>query len=403
MRTLVIVTTSYPYVSVTEASFIEPEIEALSNAFDRVIILPCMRGNIDALYSLPWNVIVSDELLLPSGIYPRIEGMLSNTSNILKAFTNCSNPIRETVFNAYVGMVKKGFRKFIRNNSIDLNSTLFYTFWFDFQTAALSEIEGVKFISRAHGYDIFENGRGYISRYWRIKTLKKIVALHPASDSSSVYLARRYPEFRSKISTRRLGSRQFGSLNPSGRRDDIVCYGCARLSPEKGVIAQVKMLMRLASENPGMHIEYHHIGDGVLMDEFKILSKNTPDNIEIIIHGAMRNEDVHKFLSSTHIDFTLLLSDSEGGCPISICESLSYGVPVIASDVGGVPETLSDGGGIVLVSPVRFEDFVDAIHIILEDSESLRKKARLNWEKNFSAQTLRENFAKELSGLIPAV
>lgn len=398
MRTLVLITLSFPYGGITEASFIEPEIAALSGSFERVIIAPSIMQSDPLQINLPPNVFVSDDLLLPAGILPRLRGLASEGASYVKAVMSGCNPVREISHNAYIGMTVEGLRKLIRNHSIDISDTLFYTFWFDFQTAALSEIPNAKFISRAHGYDIYEDGRGYISRYWRKRTLSKMQALYPVCDYSVNYLKTLYPDFGSKISTRRLGSLQPLGLNPLGDSKGIVCFGCARLSPEKGVIRQVELLMQYASANPHTNVIYHHIGGGELMPELLCLKEKAPDNLEIIVHGAVPNAEVHAFMASTHIDFTLLLSESEG-LPISICESLSYGIPVIATGICGIPETVAEGGGITLPSETRLDDLAEAVSTILSNPQKFREEARLNWERNFSSQTLRQNFAKEISGL----
>ncbi|MDE5975526.1 MAG: hypothetical protein K2G69_03150 [Muribaculaceae bacterium] len=84
MTTLVLISDAFPYGSVTEISFIAPEIESLSRRFDRVIIAPRLkRGekpDID-LSSLPANVEISDSLL----IYPTIREKICAVPHVAKA------------------------------------------------------------------------------------------------------------------------------------------------------------------------------------------------------------------------------------------------------------------------------------------------------------------------------
>lgn len=400
MTTLVLITISYPYGGITEAPFVEPEIDALSKNFDRVIIAPSVRLADSVRVCLPSNVIVSDELLLPRGVRKRLSGLMNEAGNYIKAVSAGGNPIREIAHNAYIGMTADGVGRLIKKYSLCKENTLFYTFWFDFQTAALSEIKDVRFISRAHGYDIYEDGRGYISRYWRRRTLSRIKALYPASEYGADYIRKHYPEYGHKILARRLGSRLPLGANPQAGGDGTVCLCCARMSPEKGVVRLVELLLRYAQENPRLNITYHHIGDGVLIGELRVLKAKAPGNLEILIHGTLPNAEVHRFLRDTHVDFSLLLSESEGGLPVSICESMSYGIPVIATGICGVPEIFRGGGGITISSDARYGEFADAIATVLSDPQRFRSEARINWERNFSAQELRSEFAREAAACL---
>lgn len=79
------------------------------------------------------------------------------------------------------------------------------------------------------------------------------------------------------------------------------------------------------------------VGKGALLDSYKKLAKEKclSDNIEFL--GERR--DVADILS--HSDIFLLISNWEG-YPLSTLEAMAIGLPVIATDVGGVSEALVD-------------------------------------------------------------
>lgn len=159
-------------------------------------------------------------------------------------------------------------------------------------------------------------------------------------------------------------------------------------------------LSHLAYRFPRLEIKWIHVGDG---EEFEIIKgqidKRKPENFTVQLIGAIPNKDVQNFYLAQPIDCFITLSSSEG-IPISICEALSYGVPVIATAVGGIPEIVSDKVGILLQEPTEIETFIIEISKYINDREAyykLRKNAAAHWQQHFDAERLREKFAADIS------
>ncbi len=74
--------------------------------------------------------------------------------------------------------------------------------------------------------------------------------------------------------------------------------------------------------------------------------------------------DVHSYLEKSHL--FVLLSDWEG-LPISIIEAMRVGLPIIATNVGGVKELVSDGGNGFLVEREDNELLKKRLHQLLMD------------------------------------
>ena len=72
------------------------------------------------------------------------------------------------------------------------------------------------------------------------------------------------------------------------------------------------------------------------------------------------------------MDMFVLTSISEGS-PTSILEAMSYGLPIVATSVGGVPEIVRDGLNGFLVPSGNVPQLVDAINKLLRD-DNLRKR-----------------------------
>jgi glycosyltransferase involved in cell wall biosynthesis len=83
--------------------------------------------------------------------------------------------------------------------------------------------------------------------------------------------------------------------------------------------------------------------------------------------------DVPDILASAHI---FALSSNWEGFPLSILEAMRAGLPVIASDVGGVAEAVADGRTGFLVNPGDLDTFRSRL-LSLVESPGLR--AQMGW------------------------
>ena len=96
-------------------------------------------------------------------------------------------------------------------------------------------------------------------------------------------------------------------------------------------------------------------------------------------------------------------SESEG-IPVSIMEALSFGIPVIATNVGGTSEVVIDGyNGFLLDKDFLEIDLKQMIVDFLNSSEDFilekRTNARIFWENNYDAEKNYTEFYKRIEGL----
>ncbi len=124
-------------------------------------------------------------------------------------------------------------------------------------------------------------------------------------------------------------------------------------------------------------------GDGPLLPELVQKVKELKVEDRVIFTGNLHPNQVPLFLSSLDL-FVLLSYDQEGGCPLSIMEAMSAGLPVIASHIGGNKEIVEDGKTGYLINP--------------EDKESLVKLAIDLFENLAKRKSLGEEGKKKISG-----
>jgi glycosyltransferase involved in cell wall biosynthesis len=122
----------------------------------------------------------------------------------------------------------------------------------------------------------------------------------------------------------------------------------ARLGKQK----KFDLFCEIAERYPNPNIAFVWIGN-----------QTQPENISKNVYCFGEVKAAHRLLPC--IDLFILTSNYEG-LPISIIEALSYGKPVVASDVGGTREILDGKNGFAL--PNRAEAFVEKIEVCQNQS-----------------------------------
>ncbi|MDR6967006.1 glycosyltransferase involved in cell wall biosynthesis [Flavobacterium arsenatis] len=126
--------------------------------------------------------------------------------------------------------------------------------------------------------------------------------------------------------------------------------------------------------------------DGSL-EEAKLLASNYGLNVNFTGKLSKKewialSEDYNLFINTTHFDNT----------PVSVMEAMALGLPVITTNVGGIPYLLDNGVDALLVEDRSVNQMVGAIETLCEDenlAQALRRNARSKTE-SFDWQIVKE-------------
>lgn len=162
----------------------------------------------------------------------------------------------------------------------------------------------------------------------------------------------------------------------------------ARFARPKKQGAALQALARLRAGTEKCEVTVDFIGDGAELSQAQALAK------ELSLHETVRflgnRTDVRSLLPK--YDGFLLLSDWEG-FPISILEAMRAGLPVIASDVGGVKEEVLDGRTGFLVPKGDVSALVEKIRYATEHREeffAMGQEGRRVFSENFTTEQMME-------------
>jgi len=163
-------------------------------------------------------------------------------------------------------------------------------------------------------------------------------------------------------------------------------HPCVGLLQSAVILEKTKELLTLTKVLEKMpDVTFYWAGDGPYRDDvLPILEKF--DNFQWL--GALEYPDkVRDFL--TEIDVYALLSGIDMS-PLTLLEAQLMEKPVIATNVGGIPELMKDGETGFLVTKNNPEELAEKISILVNDnkkSESMSKKGKdfvstnFNWDK----------------------
>jgi glycosyltransferase involved in cell wall biosynthesis len=172
-----------------------------------------------------------------------------------------------------------------------------------------------------------------------------------------------------------IGHRALATLQPDHRRprSGMVVYG-GRLVPEKDVDSLLRA-MTLLPEG----LELVIAGDGVERPRLERLAGAL--RIRARFLGAIEPTELFELLRRCDVAAFPGLQD---GLPSFIVEALGAGLPVVGTDVGGIPRALEGSGGLVVPpgSPGAMADGIG--RLIGGDLPRLRRLARRAYEERFT-------------------
>jgi glycosyltransferase involved in cell wall biosynthesis len=164
----------------------------------------------------------------------------------------------------------------------------------------------------------------------------------------------------------------------------------ALLRPGKGH----QVLLEAAAALPG--VWFAVIGDGPEEDRLRQLARRIGVADRVVFAGF--REDVARIAATADVVAHPALADA---LPTSLIHAAASGAAVVASDVGGIPEIVGDGAGL-LVAPGDPSDLSGAIAGLLADEEHRRavgEAARRRFEDLFEGRAWARRLAEVYRGL----
>lgn len=355
------------------------------------------------LQELPPNVQVFDSYINWSLFKPR-RTMLKHFRFIFTIYLNeCRSlkkvlPLKTTVKVLVSNIFKaEQFLKVVKANKLLHECTkesTFYSFWFYdcIYLAWLKRLEiANKVVVRTHGGDLYED-RGSLGkvllRHFQFQELDCVLSV---SKKGELYLKNKYPKYHEKIKTVYLGSaNDQNDLNPFTENTvHFTIVSCANVRNVKRIHAIAESLLYCNFKVKWFHIgaeDLANVADPTIATYKKNIAKvRGKEGLDFYNVGRLSSKEIFDFYREEPVNLFISLSESEG-VPVSMMEAISFGIPILSTDVGGCNEIVTNKTGLLIpleTAPSDVAQKISEFKTSAKNTEHFRKGVKQFWWTNF--------------------
>ena len=405
-KTIIFLTSTYPFGNGEE--FIESEIPYWADHDINLVIMPMScQGK---ARSYPSNVTIDKSLQEKISPFLKIKGLIDAISSpyllneIMSLKKSNKLTLRKCVKAIKVLGISFSLASILNKKNKTYMADTIYSYWNDRQAfaACILKEQGLvnNIFTRCHRFDIYEDNTK--SKYAPLKRAFKnsFDKWFVICDSAKDYLIENYQVDSQRIEVARLGvsiPSERSSLSSDESLNILSVSNCSKVKQVHNIILALQAFSVL---HPNKLVHWTHIGNGPLLEELKILSEKSFKNshVKFIFLGHISNSEVKEYYQKNIIDCFINTSSSEG-VPVSIMEAMSYGVPAIAPDVGGISELLEPQSCFLLADVPSIENIVQGIEFMSIESSKLlnRELCHSKIAREYSAEI---NFTKFTEAII---
>ena len=401
-RELWLFTQSFPYGR--GEAFLENELPTLAARFTRVRLFPLHGG--EGMRPLPGNV---DVVRLIKDPHARASPgqMLRYRWALRHMLAALRKDLGRTVLQArWRGELLSTMRGHLHRLALldahllqeyRPSKVVLYSYWFHEWATLLALLRTkrpqLRFVSRAHGFDLYEERHEAGTIPFRSLQLRALDRLFCVSQAGLDYMRTRHPRYASRFELARLGTRDHGQAKPSGS-GPLQLASCAHVVPVKRVSLLAEALARTTRP-----VHWTHFGDGTDMAALRAQVARLPAHVTVDLMGAADNATIMHWYRNNPVDVFVLTSELEGGVAVALQEAASFGIPLIATDSGGVRDIMNEQTGLLLPTQVTAAELarvLDGFKGGPMDNATFRAGVRAYWEEHFRAEATFNRFCDRL-------
>ncbi len=257
-------------------------------------------------------------------------------------------------------------------------------------------------LTRFHRYDLFLEQESFYWQCFRDEIAMKSDKLCFISQQGLDYFCRHWTVDSEKCMVSYLGTKDMG-YQESTSSGNLVMVSNSNIIHRKRIDLIIQALAQLDDK---IMVSWYHIGEGTARQPLEAMCANLLNgkpNIKWRFWGWVDNDEIADLYRDLQVQLFISTSSSEG-LAVSLQESLSMGIPVIATNVGGTKEILRhQANGILLPTEPSVNEISKAIsrfyYLSTEKRLDMGREARDIWEKYLDAKNNADNFVQMVMGL----
>lgn len=405
MKKLCLITKTFPFGS-EENAFLQYEVPLLVKNFDLTVAASELNGQCETECRTEYKAV-------------KIAGKVSIARKIISAaLFLCKREAWEEIF----VIVKDG--KLIYNRlfrmlmfgaaaetfwhnlkmvyGINKNTdALFYFYWWDYKCLGITmhkkRYPKIRIVTRAHGYDLYDErelyGRQFFKRQME-RNLDRIFFI--SSYGRRYYVERSGKDNREKFVLCRLGvsEQEIKRIDESG---DFILVSCSNVIPLK----RIELIVQGLSLISEIRIKWIHFGDGSEFENIKKMASDLLDgkeNIGYRFMGRVDNKSILDYYRNCLVNCFITTTSTEGN-PVSVQEALSFGIPIIGTEVSDIPLMICGNGYLLPQNPVP-KQVADAIAVMAlttpEERQIMGENSYNIWKRDYDAEKNYSEFVQKL-------
>lgn len=400
MQKLLLATDSFPFGS-AERTFVLPELVRLQQYYDITLIshadktqameeavVAGMPGNVKVIHFPRPVITLADKVKALFWFVADRDGR-QEIKEILSERINVKERLYQSL--SFFAQALSDQKMLYRSGLLRKDeSILYYSYWYTYFCYSMTRLKyrypNVKVIARTHGHDLYHERVPGCRQPFKHQMEKNLESIVFACEYGRKYYEKEAKSFGmdgGKLLVCKLGTEPAGRRMPITNGGEWQLVSCSNVIPLKRIECIIDGLAQITDRK----IHWTHIGDGselIRLQEYAKKKLDKRSNIRYTFTGFLR--DVSLFYEQNQIDCFITTSSTEGGCPVSIQEAMSYGVPIIGTDVGGITEMI-EGNGILLSADPDGTEVAGAIEKIAGlDTQVLRTmkdNSYAKWKREF--------------------
>ncbi len=182
-------------------------------------------------------------------------------------------------------------------------------------------------------------------------------------------------------------------------QDAVVLLGMGRLIREKGFHLLVEAFSTIHHDNENVYLII--AGKGEFEDELRAMITRLELESRVVMAGFVAHHDTIKYYNASDMFVSPTLRAE--GLPLTFCEAMLCGLPIVASALGGNPSAVKDGETGLLLKQVSSSEVVEKVGRLLEDRGflvQLGKQAHGFAKEHFTQEVMVERTEKVFEEMV---
>jgi glycosyltransferase involved in cell wall biosynthesis len=261
----------------------------------------------------------------------------------------------------------------------------------------INKFFSITFSFTAHANDIFVPTHFEVGLDKLVDTTQAIIT---ETDYAAQFLRKRFPERAGRV------HRIYNGLDFSEfRRADFssvppLIISVGRLIPKKGFSDLIRVCALLTERGKSFRCEI--IGEGPIENDLRNEIAQHGLQRCVMLAGTKPQSQVRGYLAAANVFVLPSVIDPDGGMdnlPTVIMEAMATGLPVVSTNVGGIPEMVIENETGFLVQPSDAVAMADAINKIVGDASVGRRLGQSGYERARTLFAIHKN-VRELCTLM---